>query len=103
MRVISLASVLLLVSCGGTSSASSGETTSGGATPTTAGGAVAVHAGSGCTGHDANREAMCLAEGCQWGPALVCSGIEREPDPNEAPRPCACVCEHDLLECASVP
>ena len=50
----------------------------------------------------------CAAQGCRWGPALPCSGIERPPPPERfddngdplVPAPsCACVCPEDIRDC----
>ncbi len=63
----------------------------------------------GCTERptaDDDETQRCAAQGCQWGPALVCSGVERPPppkrrdDPDLVPAPsCACVCPEDIRNC----
>ena len=65
----------------------------------------------GCTERptaDDEETRRCVAHGCRWGPALVCSGIERRPPPKRldengvaiVPAPsCACVCPEDIRDC----
>lgn len=87
-----------LCGCGGGDSAGAGSAGSAGGE-----GVSGARGPEGCTGHDASREAVCLASGCRWGQALLCMGTalpDREVLP---PRPCACVCAEDELECSMVP
>jgi hypothetical protein len=88
---------LALGGCGGGTASSGSGASSGGEGATTARGP------EGCTGHDASREAVCLASGCRWGQALVCMGTAPPDHEARPPQPCACVCAEDELACSMVP
>lgn len=96
-RAVILWLSMSLAACGSSGGGRGSEST-GGEAPE----ASAPRGPDGCLGDDAGQAAACAARGCQWGMAPSCGGIER-PDEDLVPRPCACTCERDLIDCMSAP